>query len=87
MISAFKSEEIVKKIGGRFRLTAFVQRRLKELIEGARPLVKTEGKTIIEIVVDEIMEDKIAIDYDKTPMLEPPDKTILKQQIHQSKAE
>ncbi len=66
MIDALKDDVLVKKVGGAFRLTALVQRRMKELIEGARPLVETEGKTIIEIAVTEIQEDKIAIDYSKS---------------------
>lgn len=82
MIEILKGEEIVEKVGGRFRLTALIQRRLKELIEGARPLVDTRAKTIIEVVVQEIMEDKIGIDYDRTPMLDPPDKEILEQKLH-----
>ena len=82
MIEAFKSDEIVKKVGGRFRLTALIQRRMKELIEGARPLVESRGKVLLEIVVEEIMEDKIAIDYSKTKILKPPDQTELAQEIH-----
>jgi len=66
MIDALKDDALIKKVGGAFRLTALIQRRLKELIEGARPLVETEGKTIIEIAVTEIQEDKIAIDYSKS---------------------
>ena len=31
MIEAFKSEEVVDKFGGRFRLTAVIQRRLVQL--------------------------------------------------------
>ena len=80
MIGALKSDEIVKKVGGRFRLTALVQRRLKELIEGARPLVHVEGKTLVEVVVEEIMQDKIVIDYDRCQNLEPPG--VLEQEIH-----
>lgn len=82
MIEALKGEEIVRKVGGRFRLTALIQRRLKELIEGARPLVETRGRTTIEVVVQEIMQDKIGIDYDHTPMLEPPDIKQLEQKLH-----
>jgi hypothetical protein len=44
-------------------LTALVQKRLGELLQGSRPLVKeTEGKTLLEIVVQEILQDKIAAD-------------------------
>jgi DNA-directed RNA polymerase subunit omega len=66
MIEALKDDAIVKKVGGQFRLTALVQRRMKEIIEGSRPLVETEGKNLVEVVVDEILHDKITIDYSKT---------------------
>ena len=63
MIKEFKSKEIVDKVGGKFKLTALIQRRLVELLQGARPLIEEiEGKTAMEIVVAEIMQDKIAID-------------------------
>lgn len=63
MIDELKSEEIINKVGGRFKLTALVQRRLGELLQGARPLIKdTENKTMLEIVVQEILQDKISAD-------------------------
>jgi DNA-directed RNA polymerase subunit omega len=83
MIDALKSDEVVKKVGGQFRLTALVQRRLKELIEGARPLVETEGKTLVEITIEEILTEKITIDYERTQLLEPPDIAVLETEIHQ----
>ncbi|MCH7557170.1 MAG: DNA-directed RNA polymerase subunit omega [Planctomycetes bacterium] len=63
MIEELKSEEIVNKVGGRFKLTALVQRRLGELLQGSRPLIEdAQGKTMLEIVVQEILQDKIAVD-------------------------
>ncbi len=63
MIDELKSEEIVNKIGGRFKLTALIQKRLSELLQGSRPLIEeSEGKTMLEIVVQEILQDKITID-------------------------
>ena len=63
MIEELKSEEIVNKVGGRFKLTALVQRRLCELLQGSRPLIEdSEGKTMLEIIVQEILQDKITID-------------------------
>lgn len=74
MIEALKSEEIVEKVGGRFKLTALIQKRLVELMHGARPLVERKrGMTEIEVVVQEILEDKIAIDYDKSDIENPED--------------
>ena len=63
MIEELKSTEIVNKVGGRFKLTALIQKRLGELMEGSRPLIENaEGKTHMEIVVQEILQDKITVD-------------------------
>jgi DNA-directed RNA polymerase subunit omega len=61
MIAGLKSDELVNKCGGRFKLAALIQRRMVELLQGARPLVETRGFTDMEIVVQEILEDKIDI--------------------------
>ena len=62
MIEELKNVEIVNKFGGKFRLTALIQKRLQELMEGSRPLIDdTEDKTNLEIVIQEIVQDKIAI--------------------------
>jgi DNA-directed RNA polymerase subunit omega len=61
MITGLKSDELVNKVGGRFKLAALIQRRLVELLQGARPLVETRGLTDIEVVIQEILEDKIDI--------------------------
>ena len=67
MIEALKSDDIVNKLGGRFKLTALIQRRLRELIiYGARPLVERQGRTDLEIVIDEILQEKIAPDFEAT---------------------
>ncbi len=58
-----KSEDLVNKVGGRFKLVALMQKRLRELLEGSRPLIDDiEGRTQLEIVAQEILQDKIAID-------------------------
>ncbi len=61
MIEALKSDEIVNKVGGRFKLCALIQRRLCELMEGARPLVERDGRSDLELVIEEIMQEKIAL--------------------------
>ncbi len=71
MIEALKSEEIVNKVGGRFKLTALIQRRLVEIVQGSRPLVERnlpnrKPLTDMEVVIQEILEDKISIDYDNS---------------------
>ena len=71
MIDALKDDDVVTKVGGRFRLTALIQKRWLELLQGARPQVDATGKTQIEIVIDEILQDKISIDYENCE-IEPP---------------
>lgn len=71
MIEALLSDEIVDKFGGRFKLTALIQKRLQELIEGARPLVDRHGRSDLEIVIAEIMEEKITLDWDASDLTPP----------------
>ena len=74
MIEALKSEDIINKVGGRFKLTALIQRRMVELMEGARPLVeRKKGMTDMEVVIQEILEDKVAIDYENSDIPRPED--------------
>jgi len=66
MLREVTSAEIIDKVGGRFKLTALVQKRLNELLQGSRPLIEnTEGKTMLEIVIQEIRDDKIGIEGGK----------------------
>ena len=72
MIEALKSEDIVNKVGGRFKLTALIQKRILDLMQGARPLIeRTRGMTDLELVIQEILEDKIGIDYEKSDVPTP----------------
>ena len=65
MIEALRSDDIVNLVGGRFKLTALIQRRMRELvIDGARPLVEREGRTDLELVVEEIQQGKIVPLYE-----------------------
>ena len=74
MIEALRDDDIIEKVGGRFKLTSLIQKRWLELMRGARPLVETAGKTEMEVVIDEILEGKVAIDYEASG-LEPPDRS------------
>ncbi len=63
MIEALKDGEVLKKVGGRFKLSSLIQKRLLELMEGSRPLIEnSEGMTQIEIAVEEIRQGKIALE-------------------------
>jgi len=74
MIDELKNTELVEKVGGRFKLTALIQKRLMELMQGSRPLIEdVEGKSQLEIVVEEIKRDKITIDYEHSDIDKPRD--------------
>lgn len=62
MLDAFKEEEIVNRVGGRFKLSSLIQKRLVALNRGARPLVELPTKNAMEIVVAEILQNKIFLD-------------------------
>lgn len=73
MLDALKNEDIVNRLGGRFRLTSLLQKRWRELMFGARPLVEPGKMTLVEVAVQEIAEGKIDIDYDKSEGLTRPE--------------
>ena len=62
MLEEFKEEAIVNKVGGRFKLSTLIQKRMVALNRGARPLIDLQTKNNLQIVVREIMEDKIYLD-------------------------
>ena len=62
MHEELKEEDIVNKVGGRFRLSTLIQKRLSALKKGARPLVDLRSDEQMSIVIQEIMEDKIKLD-------------------------
>jgi DNA-directed RNA polymerase subunit omega len=66
MIEALKSDAIVDRMGGRFKLCSLIQRRLLQLMDGARPLVERNGRSDLELVIDEIMQGKITFEFDPT---------------------
>jgi DNA-directed RNA polymerase subunit omega len=74
MIEELKNTDIVNKVGGRFKLSALIQKRMVEIMEGGRPLIEnTEGMTAMEIVVQEIKQDKITLDivgHEKKPKMD-----------------
>lgn len=59
MLEALKEEEIVNKVGGRFKLSTLIQKRLVQINRGSRPLIDNPPENKMEIVLQEILQDKI----------------------------
>lgn len=62
MLDELKEERIVNKVGGRFKLSTLIQKRMVALNTGARPLVDLKTNDKMAIVVAEILQDKIYLD-------------------------
>ena len=62
MIPELKDDELINRFGGRFKLTSVIQKRWRQLLQGARPMVEPEGLTELEVVVKELVEGKVVID-------------------------
>jgi DNA-directed RNA polymerase subunit omega len=62
MLDELKEEAIVNKVGGRFKLSTLIQKRMVALNTGARPLVDLRTTDKMAIVLQEIMQDKIFLD-------------------------
>ena len=71
MIEELKDEELLRKIGGRFRLSALIQKRLVALNEGT-PSALDYGRNVssatrdrLNTVIQEILQDKIYLNTEE----------------------
>lgn len=62
MLDELKEEEIVNKVGGRFKLSTLIQKRIVMLNHGARALVDLKTGDKMSIVIQEILQEKIYLD-------------------------
>jgi DNA-directed RNA polymerase subunit omega len=64
MLDIDTEDELVKLVGGKFRLTALIQKRMAELNRGAPHLVEFESNEkpdLRAVVIKEILEGKIEL--------------------------
>jgi DNA-directed RNA polymerase subunit omega len=62
MLDDLKEEGIINKVGGRFKLSTLIQKRMVALNTGAKPLVDLKTADQMAIVIQEILQDKIYLD-------------------------
>jgi DNA-directed RNA polymerase subunit omega len=62
MLEELREEEIVNKVGGRFKLSTLIQKRLLQLNQGSRALVDLDTQDRMKIAIQEIVQDKIFLD-------------------------
>jgi DNA-directed RNA polymerase subunit omega len=62
MLDDLKEEGIVNMVGGRFKLSTLIQKRMVALNTGAKPLVSLRTNDRLAIVLQEIIQEKIFLD-------------------------
>ena len=72
MLEELKEEQIINKVGGRFKLSTLIQKRIVQLKQGSRVLVDTDGsENQMRVVLKEIQQDKIFLDENDEVQLAP----------------
>lgn len=62
MLEELKEDEIVNRVGGRFKLATLIQKRLIAINQGSRELVDARTRDKMQTVITEVMNDKIYLD-------------------------
>lgn len=70
--SRSRIDEALAKVGGRFKLTVLIQKRVQELNKGAPKMVDLDSKNLIDVVIEEILAEKIHLEHDETIGHAPP---------------
>ncbi len=72
MLEELKEEEIINKVGGRFKLSTLIQKRIVQLKQGSRVLVDASGnEDQLRLVLQEILQDKIFLDENDEVQVSP----------------
>ena len=71
MINALRDDEIIRLVGGRFKLTALMQKRWIELMQGSRPMVDDTEKTVLDVITEEILQGKISAEFEDASRPQP----------------
>jgi DNA-directed RNA polymerase subunit K/omega len=65
-------QHLVDQVRGSFRLTALLQKRVRELVRGQRPLYETRERNYIKIAAEELnrgLIDLVPDEEESTPTL------------------
>lgn len=71
-------QKVVEDVGGAFKLTSLLQKRMKMLNEGARKLVDMRSVDLLKIAFAEVAEGKITLDLseEESPKKPSPKKKV-----------
>jgi DNA-directed RNA polymerase subunit omega len=57
-----KIQEAQERYGGPFAMTAILQKRVRELVQGSRPLVETDKTRPIDIALEELLKNRLSLE-------------------------
>ena len=60
-------QKLVRQVGGSFQLTALLQKRVRELVRGQKPLFETRERNYIRIAAEELERGLIELVPDGEP--------------------
>jgi DNA-directed RNA polymerase subunit omega len=55
-------QEVQERYGGPFAMTSILQKRVRELVQGARPLVETNKTRPIDIALEELRQNRVQLE-------------------------
>jgi len=58
-----KIQEAQERFGGPFAMTSILQKRVRELVQGARPLVETDMTRPIDIALEELLASRLTLEH------------------------
>ena len=63
------SQQLVRQVGSSFQLTELLQKRVRELVRGQKPLYETRDRNYVRIAAEELSRGLIELvpDEDSTP--------------------
>ncbi|MBK8096888.1 MAG: DNA-directed RNA polymerase subunit omega [Planctomycetes bacterium] len=64
-------QELVRQVGGSFRVTALLQKRVRELVRGQKPLFETRERNFIKIASEELKRGLIELVPDEEQQTPP----------------
>ena len=54
-------QQLVRQVGGSFKLTALLQKRVRELVRGQKPLFETRERNYIKVAAEEMRRGLIQL--------------------------
>ena len=61
-----KIQEAQERFGGPFATTSILQKRVRELVQGSKPLIDTDKTRPVDIALEELLENCLALEQCET---------------------